>query len=146
MCASSLTPRTTGAWQRTTAPVERIRRSAAWATGVTAGPNENGVQTVTFEITDNTNPDLFTAGGQPAVSPAGALSFTPAADAFGEADITLKITDDGGTANGGDDESDTQTFTITVAAGEAAVGLGILIAFFRLRETADLDAATELKG
>ena len=26
-------------------------------------------------------------------------------------------------------------FTITVAAGEAAVGLGILIAFFRLRES-----------
>lgn len=37
-------------------------------------------------------------------------------------------------------------FTITVAAGEAAVGLGILIAFFRLRETASLDQATELKG
>jgi len=37
-------------------------------------------------------------------------------------------------------------FTITVAAGEAAVGLGILIAFFRLRETTQLDEATELKG
>jgi NADH-quinone oxidoreductase subunit K len=37
-------------------------------------------------------------------------------------------------------------FTITVAAGEAAVGLGILIAFFRLRETASLDEATDLKG
>ncbi len=37
-------------------------------------------------------------------------------------------------------------FTITVAAGEAAVGLGILIALFRLRETTSLDGATELKG
>jgi NADH-quinone oxidoreductase subunit K len=37
-------------------------------------------------------------------------------------------------------------FTITVAAGEAAVGLGILIALFRLRETTTLDKATELKG
>jgi NADH-quinone oxidoreductase subunit K len=37
-------------------------------------------------------------------------------------------------------------FTITVAAGEAAVGLGILIAFFRLRETTRLDQATELSG
>jgi len=37
-------------------------------------------------------------------------------------------------------------FTITVAAGEAAVGLGILIAFFRLRESTTLDGATELKG
>jgi len=37
-------------------------------------------------------------------------------------------------------------FTITVAAGEAAVGLGILIALFRLRETAGLDKASELSG
>ncbi len=37
-------------------------------------------------------------------------------------------------------------FTITVAAGEAAVGLGILIALFRLRETTTLDRAAELKG
>ena len=37
-------------------------------------------------------------------------------------------------------------FTITVAAGEAAVGLGILIALFRLRETTTLDQASELKG
>ena len=37
-------------------------------------------------------------------------------------------------------------FTITVAAGEAAVGLGILIAFFRLRETTILDQAMDLKG
>jgi NADH-quinone oxidoreductase subunit K len=37
-------------------------------------------------------------------------------------------------------------FTITVAAGEAAVGLGILIAYFRLRETTSLDQAQDLKG
>lgn len=37
-------------------------------------------------------------------------------------------------------------FTITVAAGEAAVGLGILIALFRLRESTTLDQAAELKG
>ena len=37
-------------------------------------------------------------------------------------------------------------FTITVAAGEAAVGLGILIAYFRLRETTTLDKASELRG
>jgi len=37
-------------------------------------------------------------------------------------------------------------FTITVAAGEAAVGLGILISLFRLRETTSLDQATDLQG
>jgi len=37
-------------------------------------------------------------------------------------------------------------FTITVAAGEAAVGLGLLIALFRLRRTTSLDQAAELEG
>lgn len=37
-------------------------------------------------------------------------------------------------------------FTIAVAAGEAAVGLGILVALYRLRSTTDLGRAMELKG
>ena len=37
-------------------------------------------------------------------------------------------------------------FTIAVAAGEAAVGLGILLALFRLRQTTQLDHAAELQG
>ncbi len=37
-------------------------------------------------------------------------------------------------------------FTIAVAAGEAAVGLGILLALFRLRQTTEVDRASELSG
>lgn len=37
-------------------------------------------------------------------------------------------------------------FTIAVAAGEAAVGLGILVAMFRLLQTTELDRAAELSG
>jgi NADH-quinone oxidoreductase subunit K len=37
-------------------------------------------------------------------------------------------------------------FSIAVAAGEAAVGLGILLAFFRLHSDTHLDRATELSG
>lgn len=37
-------------------------------------------------------------------------------------------------------------FTIAVAAGEAAIGLGILLALFRLRGTTDLDSAMEMQG
>ncbi len=37
-------------------------------------------------------------------------------------------------------------FTIAVAAGEAAVGLAILVALFRLRATTELDRAAELHG
>ena len=37
-------------------------------------------------------------------------------------------------------------FSITIAAGEAAVGLGIVLALYRLRSTTDLDRASELRG
>jgi hypothetical protein len=81
-----------------------------WATAISAGPGE--VQTLSFNVTNNTNPGLFSAG--PAISSTGELTFTPAADAFGTATITLTLSDDGGTANGGVDTSAAQTFVITV--------------------------------
>ena len=37
-------------------------------------------------------------------------------------------------------------FIITVAAAEAAIGLAIIIAMFRNRDTANVDEMTELKG
>jgi NADH-quinone oxidoreductase subunit K len=37
-------------------------------------------------------------------------------------------------------------FTITVAAGEVAVGLGLLVALYRIRGSVNLDAAMELEG
>ncbi len=83
-----------------------------WATAISPGPANESGQTVSFVITANTNTALFAAG--PAVSSTGVLTYTPATNAYGSATITLKITDDGGTANGGVDESTTQTFTITV--------------------------------
>jgi NADH-quinone oxidoreductase subunit K len=37
-------------------------------------------------------------------------------------------------------------FVICVAAGEAAIGLGILIALFRLKGTVNLDEVREMRG
>jgi NADH-quinone oxidoreductase subunit K len=37
-------------------------------------------------------------------------------------------------------------FVITVAAAEAAVGLALMIALYRLKQSVDVDAARELKG
>ncbi len=87
---------------------------AAWATAVSAGPPDEAGQILTFNITGNTNAALFSAG--PAVAADGTLSYTPAADANGSAMITLELMDDGGTANGGDDTSPSQSFNITVNA------------------------------
>lgn len=87
--------------------------SAAWATAISAGPNESG-QDLIFNVTGNTNPGLFSVG--PLVSASGILSFTPAANASGSTTITVALSDNGGTANGGQDTSPSQTFTITVIA------------------------------
>ena len=86
------------------------RRARSWATAVSAGPGETG-QVLTFN-TSNDNSALFSA--QPALSPAGDLTFTPAADAYGSAIVTVTLKDDGGTANSGVDTSASQTFTIFV--------------------------------
>jgi hypothetical protein len=87
--------------------------SAAWATAISAGPANESSQTVHFIVANNNNA-LFSA--QPAVSPSGVLTFTPAANANGTATVTVSLQDDGGTANGGVDTSPSQTFTITVTA------------------------------
>ncbi len=87
----------------------------AWATAISAGPPDEAGQVLTFNITGNTNPALFAVA--PAVDPlSGDLTFTPAADANGAADITVELMDDGGTANGGDDTSPPVTFNIAITA------------------------------
>ena len=97
---------------------------ANWATNISAGPpNEtDGLclplsaaacqQTVTFQVTNNTNTALFAA--QPAIAPNGTLTYEPAPNANGSATVTVTLRDTGGTANGGVDTSASQTFTITV--------------------------------
>ncbi|HEY2090520.1 MAG TPA: Ig-like domain-containing protein, partial [Thermoanaerobaculia bacterium] len=86
---------------------------SGWATGINAGPADESSQTVTFNVT-NSNNALFSA--QPAVASNGTLTFTGAPNANGTATVTVVAHDDGGTANGGVDNSAPQTFTITVVA------------------------------
>jgi uncharacterized repeat protein (TIGR01451 family) len=89
-------------------------QSVAWATAISAGPSDESGQVLTFQITNNTNPALFSAG--PAISSSGTLTYTPAANANGSAAITVVLKDNGGTANGGVDTSAPQTFQINVTA------------------------------
>lgn len=84
-----------------------------WATDILAGPADESGQNLTFNVSaDNTA--LFDQ--QPAVSADGILTYTPATDQFGMATITISLSDDGGTANGGVDTSADQTFTIAVTS------------------------------
>ena len=84
-----------------------------WATNISAGPADEAGQTLTFLVTTN-NDALFSV--LPAVSASGTLTYTPAANANGSATVSVRLQDNGGTANGGQDTSAVQTFAITVTA------------------------------
>lgn len=87
--------------------------AALFATGISAGPTDEAGQTLTFNLTGNSNPSLFAAG--PSIAADGTLTYTAAANAFGSATISVTLADNGGLANGGVDTSVTRTFTITVS-------------------------------
>src|SRR5581483_923212 len=86
-------------------------QSLQWATAVSPGQNEPD-QSVTFSLSSD-NPSLFAA--QPALSPDGVLTYTPAPDANGTAHVAVVARDNGGTANGGRDTA-SASFTIDVIA------------------------------
>jgi CSLREA domain-containing protein len=94
-----------------------------WATSISAGPPDESGQTVTF-LVSNDNNALFSV--QPAISPTGTLTYTPAYGFDGTATVTVRLRDNGGTALGGVDTSAPQTFTITVHALNNAPTLNAL--------------------
>ncbi|MBB6500684.1 Ig-like domain-containing protein [Pedobacter cryoconitis] len=91
-----------------------------WATAISPGPANESSQLVNFIVT-NANNALFTT--QPAIAPDGTLTYTPAFGATGTVTVTVILKDNGGTANGGVDQSAPQTFTITITPGTPAMTL-----------------------
>jgi len=87
---------------------------SSWATSISPGPTNESSQTVSFQVTSDSNPTLFSVA--PAISSSGTLTFTPAANRNGVANLTVVAKDNGGTANGGVDTSAGQSLTITVTA------------------------------
>ena len=65
-----------------------------WATDINPGAAIESGQALTFKVTNNTDPALFSV--PPAISPAGQLTYTTAPNAHGFAKITLELMDDGG--------------------------------------------------
>ena len=86
---------------------------ANWATAIRSGPSYESWQQVGF-VCSNSNPGLFFA--QPTVATNGTLAFSLATNGNGTATVTVRASDDGGTADGGQDTSPPQTFLITVNA------------------------------
>lgn len=90
-----------------------LQTVTGWATAISVGPDNESSQTPSFQIVNVDKPGLFSTS--PAISPTGTLTYLPNPAALTDtATITVRLSDGGGTANGGVDVSDDQTFTITV--------------------------------
>jgi hypothetical protein len=81
-----------------------------WATNITPGPSENG-QALEFLVT-NDNPSLFAVA--PAIDGNGTLTYYAAPNAYGVANVSVRLRDNGGAGEGGADTSAAQTFAITI--------------------------------
>ncbi len=80
-------------------------------TGITSGGGET--QTLTVTASSNNSALINPSVTYTSPNSTGTLRFTPAANSFGMATITVKVTDNGGTLNGGVDTTSVQ-FTVTV--------------------------------
>ncbi len=83
-----------------------------WATNISPGPANESGQTLTFNVTVNSRSDLFSVA--PAINSSGRLTFTVAGNKAGTASVTARLSDNGGTANGGNNQSAAYNFSITV--------------------------------
>ena len=84
-----------------------------WAQNIHPGDSNEAGQTLHFECQTN-HPELFKQ--LPYISSNGTLTFTPSPDIQGTSTVTVTLYDNGGTTNGGKDQSDTKKFVISVAA------------------------------
>jgi len=75
------------------------------------GGSDESTQTLTGFTVNADSPSLFSVG--PAIDLGGTLTYTLADNAFGTTTVTVTLSDDGGTDNGGQN-STTEMFTITV--------------------------------
>lgn len=105
-------PTLTGATDQTVFNNAGAQTVTGWAT-ISPGPADESSQTVAAPTVTNDNNSLFAT--QPSVDASGNLTYEPASGADGTATVTVELTDDGGTANGGQDTA-TATFSITVDA------------------------------
>ncbi|MEA1960703.1 MAG: InlB B-repeat-containing protein [Bacillota bacterium] len=96
---------------QTVEPGAGLQTINGWATNISAGSAEDS-QNLEFHLSNN-NTSLFST--QPSVSQTGTLTYAPVSDKIGTAQVTIYLKDDGGTANGGQDTSAEQVFSICIS-------------------------------
>jgi VCBS repeat-containing protein len=98
-----------------TAPLQPVS-VPNWATNMSPGPPDEAGQSLTFILTLATNTDsaAFVPGQLPAIdATTGTLTFMTSTQ-IATVNVTVKLQDNGATANGGNDTSPPQQFTITI--------------------------------
>lgn len=90
---------------------------ANFLTSISTGPADESGQSISF-VVNASNPSLFSAA--PTIDANGTLRYTAAANASGMATVTVFAQDNGGGANGGNDASPPQVFTIEILAANDA--------------------------
>ena len=83
-----------------------IQTNVAFARSMSAGPSDEAAQQLAFAVS-TTNSALFDI--QPAISTNGTLTFRPALNKSGTAYVSVRLTDNGGSSNGGTNGSTAQT-------------------------------------
>jgi len=109
-----------------------------WATVINFGaPNESDQMVEEYIVNIVSGADLMTSG--PAVDVNGTLTYLTAPGAFGVVTFEVTLRDNGGTANGGIDLSDTITFTLTINEVELPPALDCLSTGILLDSTSICD-------
>lgn len=96
--------------------------------GISAGPSDESGQTVSITATSNNQtliPDGNIVVTYVSGNPTGTLTYTPAAEQFGTATITVTVTDNGGNLNGGVSVL-VRTFTVTINSVNDAPTLDLI--------------------
>jgi VCBS repeat-containing protein len=106
-------PSFVGGSSQTLAEDSAAQSVVGWATTMSAGPANEASQVLGFVVM-NDNEALFSV--QPAISPDGTLTYTPAPNANGAANVTVVLKDDGGTDRGGVDTTVPLTFVISITS------------------------------
>ncbi len=92
-----------------------LTRFPAFATNIAPGPataTDEATQTVSFNIIDVSSPELFSIA--PTISSNGELSFKTASNRNGKSVVIVRLVDSGAFDAPNDNDSDRQTFTISV--------------------------------
>ncbi len=92
-----------------------LTRIPGFATNIATGPasaTDETNQTLSFNIIDVSSPELFSVA--PAISPTGELSFKTAANRNGKSVVIVRLVDSGAFDAPNDNDSDRQTFTISI--------------------------------